>query len=394
LADQTVADILGLSKNEKSALMTFVHELECNAVQEWAEFDDIGVSLLTLQDVRKIWLRRVAVWLYQEVNQIYPWSLMPVNDGDVGDPTQFSPDLLAKLLAFSIGQDGMDPAPWEDPLPEDYMDIKYAPFSGGYFFAGVNSPNPAIEMLIAHEIKKLYEPETPLDALYAFIEHLRAIHWQHEPGDYSAEALGFTNVTLATYWALRRTGCHSMVDVARNVLRAFGIPVCRTTLAGHSGFRVSLPTGDLVMLHGDDVYRTGLNYIPAHESFFTPAECLEWATTLPAAWPVYWLGSACSVFFHHDKQCYLRWFKYYDDPAFGQELKSEFCQIVNWCLKGKTCDSSELYTALFKSYSAGIMGCPKGPDSVSLIDDDEIMLWYDKLEKYYETAGQCPEVPC
>ena len=368
-----VASALDLAPGEKDVLLEAAWQLECNSLQSWSEFDSL--TFLTFEEARRLWLRRAAVFLYNNVHDVYPWKWY-----------EFPAPHLQLLLGFNVAEDAPKPAPWEEPAPNNFMDIWVA--YGDQYWLGDSSPNPAIEMLIAHEIYKAFAPTTPQAAAYALVEHMHATGWVHETESFSAGDLGLDG-SLATLWALRRTTCHISASIVRSVLRAFGVPVAKITLYFHSGIVVRLPDGDLVMPSADELCQAPLKYLPAHESFWTAAQCQEWAQSSPAGWGPEWENTACSFNFQKDKDILLRWFQYCADPVYGAQLKTQYCQMVTWCwVEGKAC-TSWLHKWLHEPYDIAVLPCP---DDVLLIDDPDIVSWvYEKLYAYY--MGKCPPVP-
>ncbi len=393
LANEVLSGILNLAAGETESLLQFVWELECNATQQWSEFDDISLMGIDFEVVRKIWLRRVAVALYNEVNEVYPWSIVPVpGNENGGDALAFTEDMAEKLLGWHPVPPGAYPAMWEEPSLGYYFDFTQD-LDGSFSGSNNISRNPVVELFIAHQILANYQPATPLDAAYAVVEQMRSMGWKHETPAFSTYALELPPSKLQTLWALKRTGCHRSCAVVGSVLRSMGIASAHLRNgAAHSALRIELPAGPQLLFDGDNIYDVVLANLPTHHSFCTPEKILGWVANVPLEWEPW--DPNCYLQWMLNKESMLVWFSYYDDPVYGEFLKTHCCSLFTWCLpKGLGCQGP-LY-GLFKPFKPqGYEDCPYNDEGAEwyLKDEPEIDWWlWEVLYPYF--VGECPPTP-
>lgn len=400
-----------LLPDEKADLLQFVWELECNATQEWDEYGDNGEyppGGLSYETVRKIWLRRNAVILYNEANQIYPWSIVPeLVDGSY---VFYTPDMLNHLMRWDEGPNEPDGPVWNEPKAGRFSNILYQPLGDSYTFTG--NRNPATAMQIAHTILAKYAPSSPVEALYASIDEMWAMDWKHSiTNENSTKYFGLKNVDLQTHWALRRSGCSAIARAIQEVMRAMGIPAARASLGGHSGVWIEFVSGVKVLPSGDHLFGIG-RFVATPDIFYSPKQLADWGNSDEAIywWSVKKVGFQCYVSYRISVDYYLKWFALYeyegDDPrqvkARG-ELKIHFCNYLQKCLvPGVFGCNSLIYNAVTKPFKASYTGncfdgewyeanADKAEElEVYLTDDDDFAYWLTKLEGYYSGVGDGP----
>jgi hypothetical protein len=300
-----------LSEDEKEILTHLIRQLEYQSTCDWEELHRPEVSSVSIDELKLIRLRRLAVAFYHEVNDSFPWKIV-----------DYSQDALNVLLGFSIlngNPSFLDAA----NSGSDFANIAPDRY---YFRNGVWSANPLHAMVIMHIVRDLYYPAGPQAALFTFVDYLRELGWYHgNHSDPAWEELPYhvsttpdgisVNVwNFEAYFMINQGGgCSSASGVIREAMRAFNIPVIvGRNLYDHQG--VYLPGLDLIMVHGDDIYSYPLSRFPAQDTFRT----LEWYEPF--------IGQdACIFFFEQRKKIYLDWFTYYQDPIYGPKLGHEFC---------------------------------------------------------------------
>jgi len=392
-------------QSDEADLLQFVWDLECNATQDWEEYDDHAGGM-PYEIVRKIWLRRNAVILYNEVNQIYPWSIVPeLVDGSYAF---YTPDMLKHLMGWDEGENAQDGPVWSEPKPGRFSTILYQPDSDSYLFSG--SRNPATAMHLAHEIFAKYSPSGPLEALYSIVDEMWAMGWQHEAPGNSADYFGIGGgVDLQTRWALKRTGCHGVSSTIQEVLSAMGVPAAKASFDAHSGLWIEFASGVKVLPSGDDFFAVG-KFVATPDIFFTPEQLAKWAESSKA---IYWWQTKgtsfeCYVAYMIALTHFLTWFSLVDNDEPDEqetealkELKVEFCNYQQNCLVPESTGcNSKIFNAITKPFKTTIAECfdsdwhaEHGGDAVELEvyigDDPEFLALLAGVEAYYTDENSC-----
>lgn len=361
-----------LTSDQRLGLMTALEELEFAAAGHWADLENNDLRWLAESDLETIWLRRLAMVFYHEVNQVFPWSIL-----------DYEQTHLHAFLSFQVGNPEFDLPEIDECMGfhkiEPYSEERYA------FDSLVWAANPLSAMEVMARIRDIFQPATPAAALYALIQYMRDLGWLH--ADVAGWTYGFswedlphhlsgntyTNGEPIRYWnydvffAARGSGCWQGSALIRETMRAFNVPVIKGNNAyGHQG--VYAPTLDRIMVHGDDIFSLTRKHIPPVHSFRTRAwyeGLLEQGETAAEM--------QCGFKYRERKEHLLDWFSYYASSEYGAELAIHFSQYYQY-------DAGILKNMLTTPvHDAWGNNCP---DAV-LLEDPEIGAWVDFLADYY-----------
>jgi parallel beta-helix repeat protein len=372
LGHPKIAAAAGLDPDQKAELMTAIRELEFSNTSHWPELEDTARPWLVVDDLRKIWLRRLAMCFYQEVSGSLPWSMLDYEQAH-----------LNAFLSFTIANPQFDLLGIDQCMGfqqvQPYAEQRYA------FDSLVWAANPVPAMRVMESLREAFQPQTPEAALHALIQHMRDLGWLH--ADVSAATYGYSWADLPhhlsgenylngqpvrywnydTFFQARGSGCWQGSALIRETMRAFNVPVIKGNNAyGHQG--VYAPTLDRIMVHGDDIFTLYLRHIPPVHSFKTRSwyEGLLGRGTTPAE-------TQCAFVRQEQKENLIAWFGYYASPEHGAQLATVFAQYYRD-------DTGTLKSTLTQPLrDASGNACP-GP---VLRDDPEVAAWVAFLANYY-----------
>ena len=352
-----IAGITKLNEDQKELVQYFIKQLEYQSACDWEDLHRSEVTSLSLDELKLVWLRRLAVAFYHEVNDSFPWRIV-----------DYSYNHLNVLLGFhlqSLNLSFLD--------PENYgSDFDNITPDGYYFRNGVWSANPLHSMVVMHIVRDLYGPAEPQAALFKFVDYLRELGWYHGNKDLpewqvlphhvctTPTGISVKVWNFESYFMINQGGgCSSASGVIREAMRAFNIPaIVGTNLYSHQG--VFVPGLEQIMVHGDDIYTYTFRYFPAQDTFRT----LEWYEPFVGQ-------DLCDFFYAHYKKAYLDWFSYYQDPVYSPRLEFEFCNSYK-------AQQGYFYEAMTEPYSSTSTVC-----SWILGDDPDIQDGLQTLDATY-----------
>jgi len=406
-----VAQAMNLDQDDRQELETNIKKLECLGldaiIPSWDELHELGTYSLTSEDVKKIWLRRLAVAFYHEVHETFPWTI-----------TDYTPEALTFLLGLHVSKEeenvgiphffensddaASDFVLWKDDLGPDFNTFK-----------AVWAANPLRSWEVMKDVVDAYNPATPKEALFALVDYMRYLGWYHN--DVAADFYGFEwswyadhNIWFApweqswsyynfeTFFEAKGSSCPQGVAIIKEGMRALNIPVLHElSYCGHSAARAFLfdatgpscgqdsdcPPGqpctgsgicaeELIMLDGDNIHSKSFRHMPAEHTFRT----LPWYLANSQQ-------GAGKLHFEHTKQAFLDWFQYYQHPAYGPILEEKFWEAWK---KGETFPTADLEAPLAS-------GCGSWPQILG--EDCDIVEWLEVLEDYFGYEAQ-PITPC
>jgi hypothetical protein len=355
-----IQSVTKLTEDEKKILLHLIRQLEYQATCDWEELHLPEVSSLSIEELKLVWLRRLAVALYHEINDTFAWKIIDysLNDLDV-------------LLGFNI----LDGNPSFLDFANNGGDFDNIAPDRYYFRNAVWSANPMHSMVIMHIVRDLYSPAEPQAALYNFVDYLREMGWHHgNQNDPAWEELPYHVSTtpegisvkvwnFEAYFMINQGGgCSSASGVIREAMRAFNIPaIVGRNLYDHQG--IYLPDLDLIMVHGDEIYSAIFRDHPAQNTFRS------------RGWYEPFIGQdLCDFYFAHYKKAYLDWFSYYQDPVYGPKLKHDFCNSY-------VAQTGFFYSHMTEPFATLSVTC----DWI-LGEDPEIAQWLQILEEFFDCS--------
>jgi hypothetical protein len=335
--------------------MNEVRGLERGRTEHWQDMDDPDVPCLTLEEVKTVWARRVALNLFNEVNGRLPWSILDY-DGD-------ALRMLLRLDASCLWTQLPSIEVTEMLSTVSGHEFVKVPQSTEYIFLWGWAANPLVFWEALSEVMVLASPKTPLDAVASIIQVLRDLGWRqpHSGSEIPEEShhvppFGDSLLNLEVFLDPRRAegDCGLTSTLIRELARAWNIPssVGLSVLGRHRG--VYFPTLDQMLVHGDDVHRYPLKYYPAQHTLRE----VDWYRAAAAE-------GACSYSVLDIRRAFQEWFTYYQDPYFGPTLRDQFCN----------------HRSRFEDHLIGPPAdCPEGID---LRSDPELLAWLQALENEY-----------
>lgn len=383
---QAVGD---LTQEERVFLSQSFFDLQTGKTASWEEYDDI-TKKLSLKDIKKIWLRRVAHSFYIEENKNVPWSLLNYSQAD-----------LDRLLSFCINGEQIGVFP-DMPCGQGFYDSTFYSLPGDkYYLLGlIRSPNPIVEfdigkMLISPpKISDNKIPDNisaigkPRDAIEKFIIGMRKIGWGHNYNGSKIEYEGTIPLKTIFYTSLENPD-KPQGSSWRNslfllhVLRSWNIPSITSGENKQMGHGNIIFTSENVgMSSGDDVQ--GLKHYPVEMSLWD-AELLKQNYYLDACkfTSVSTRERALKLLSYLDKAPYntILYYKkngfmqtsFCDDPGiFKQQLLNE---LVNKKEEGLHCTKEQ-------QLKFGLTYQP--PFTEKEIDD-----WVEKIAAYAKKHNMC-----
>jgi parallel beta-helix repeat protein len=336
-------------------VMNEIRDLERGDTQHWQDLDNPDVSCLTLEDVKTVWARRVALNLFNEVNVRLPWSILDYDQGSLrmllrlDDSclwTQLPSMEVTEMLSTISGH--------------EFVSV---PDSTEYIFLWGWAANPLAFWEVLSDVLLQADPQTPLDAVASIIQFLRNLGWREpHPDPPALEVSHHVTPFGDLLWNLesfldpsRAEGdCGLTSTLIRELARAWNIPasVGLSALGRHRG--AYFPTVDRMLVHGDDVHRYPLTHYPAHHTLRE----VDWYLAAAAE-------GACAYSLLDNRRAFKEWFTYYQDPLFGPTLKDQFCN----------------HRSRFEYHLTGPPAdCAEGID---LESDPELLAWLQALEEEY-----------
>ena len=179
LNDPGIAAALELKFWHKQLLEQAILQLECGDTSAWSAYASLASDCLLESQMRQVWLRRVAISLYLERHQVYPWRLVDYSDWELKLLLSWDDWGGAQdLLTSEFGEGSFH----ESNCPGDCWD------TGVLWF-----DNPLIARKLTAELHSGHVFQTAGDALTAATLILQDFidNWYHEGGGESWAELGF-----------------------------------------------------------------------------------------------------------------------------------------------------------------------------------------------------------
>ncbi|MBI3033024.1 hypothetical protein HYY69_06125 [Candidatus Woesearchaeota archaeon] len=189
-----------LTPYETNIFLEEVMDLESGTTRTWDKFK--GKTTLSYNNVREIWISRIALIFYHEIHNTFNWKIITYRDED-----------LKALLGFCA-----------------FEQLEYSCSQGfkknqnGYGFQFVNNDNPLEPEELVKEIFKTYnqpidEIQTPEQALEVITQWMKDNHWQHAPQGTLTTALNYNHIGKT-----KKTTSHSNREFLQATFRALNIP--------------------------------------------------------------------------------------------------------------------------------------------------------------------------
>ena len=146
MTDPKIDAATKLTEEEQEILVNFIRQLEYQATCDWEDLHRPEVSSLSIEELKLVWLRRLAVAFYHEVNDRFLWKIADYSQNDL--------DVLLGFNFLNGNPSFLDPAnsggDFTNIAPDRY-----------YFRNVVWSATPLHAMVIMHIVCDLYNSPTP-----------------------------------------------------------------------------------------------------------------------------------------------------------------------------------------------------------------------------------------
>lgn len=330
--------LLELAEQDESFLLLSLSQMETGLTESWAEFDSPEVTRLTAAQIRLVWLRHVAVSLYNELHCRFPWSIR-----------QYSSENLRILLKWTPVIIEVKP----DPFDSENLFVKphgqFAHFNGvelaftathGFDYGVVCDSDLAP---IGEECYTFYyywntnplRCQTLIDSILSktvIVSPLHALCESLEPQlRNSVEFMGWSGCPnpyhrciFPKWWSMDIPeffvgGCHHKSSMFRILSTGWNIP-CRQFQGPDTHFGALWPGLGMIVLSGDDLIGNGSPTVnmPAKHLF------------LSVDWVAQQLQAGCaSLYDVLDRRRMIEWMSYCSAPVYSKLLKQNFFEQKN-----------------------------------------------------------------
>ncbi|MFH0713418.1 MAG: hypothetical protein V1722_03070 [Candidatus Micrarchaeota archaeon] len=365
-----------LDAADKATLLNAITQLENHDTASWSEFDgkDYWDSqeywTLPLADTRKIWLRRVAFSLFQELHKNVPWSILDYSDAELKYLLSYCVDTLDARPGF------ISAAPYAHYGCQSYLYKDYAKKVAPEL---IFEPNPLRTNEISLEIMNSYDFANQRELIDLLVSRLREMNWGHiqSDADYSYLVNGQQHnmaTTIDRLYSLKRGGSGWNSIFLGALLRGWNIPVHVGAINGHGS--VQFPTEDIGMFSGDWIHGWP-NGLPMENSYISNAQFSQ-IYSLPV----------CNAQVTIDKVVIERQLQYYSDSVYGKRVYRYFGN--DYCALGDSYVSYLVNNATKTVDSECLDGSdPNKGQWYSAFDQSEMDEWTAKLAAHAEERKIC-----
>ncbi len=277
LQNQQIKQAIGeLTPVENNFLEASIAQLENNDLSTWNELENrfpprYPETLLTQQEVKHIWLRRIAFSFYQEMHRKVPWSLLNYNSEDLGYLLSFCTDITSTHRT-TLQKNGT-------------INFNYFDYSCGQFFDATTPTHDKFEPILIWETNPTQTYSTSVNLLGAkritnqrqlidgLIVSMREQGWSHigsqEDQNYLiGDSIGMLT-SLNRLNTLKRSGSGWTSVYLASLLRTWNVPVKTGESNGHG--HVLFPTEHIGLWSGDFVYGS-LSRFPVDDAYFSTTQ--------------------------------------------------------------------------------------------------------------------------
>ncbi len=375
LTKPKIAQAVGdLSESDREFLNSAYDQLISGETSSWYEYDNYGPYDFSYEDIRKIWLRRVAFSFYVELTKNLPWSLESYEQEDLSWMLSFCTDFNPNLNKDGIaGNDYVRNSPY--PCGQ-YFRTNVGSFgeAGFYHMIKLIEPNPLQTYEISQKIMnyekvvnvKIEDGPDAINNQKNFIDKaiigMRKRGWSH----YSTvdQVDGMNPYPIITAFNLSKGSSHVNAHFLADISRTWNIPAIvgnNQQNFGHGS--IIFPSENIGLYSGDDV-QSEFVYLPVKESYFTESYLYN-----------IFDKNVCDVDKEKNKAFLERLFSYRDDPQYSYLVYTtglSYGPTPSYCESGKK--FVESYVNSFQS-----VHCDKGAGDSQCLGGKCAGIWQPAL---------------
>ncbi|MFH1425388.1 MAG: hypothetical protein ABIG28_01495 [archaeon] len=328
----------------KSQILNRVNELETGNTGSW---NNQRSTLLSWNDgwddsfkdyhAREAYIKKVAMSLYVEVNDLVPWSILDFSDED---------------LYLLLGDKYLEPG--------DYLDDPKN---------RVFNHNPLLALNYVQELSVLYPDEPisgPRDFLFLLVKRMRDDMWMHKPGTLGwwSEVCGSTN-DFKDFECMRdvKKGASFPTPLFMYaVLQVWNVPSAYHHIALHHNGVLFPTAGDLVM-DGDAIYNSFSNRAVPVENVFFDQHLMDTWDNLPGC-----IGRS-----EYDRVLISNYLNLFDD------LEWNFGVLSAYCVGGESPGDYLRDSIFFPTLCLGTF--PTEGDFYRSFSEAEIDNWFELIDE-------------
>lgn len=344
-----------MTRSEEIFLKNAYWQLVSKDTDSWKEFDN--QMEFSYEEIRKIWLRRLAFSLFADSYHNLPWKLM-----------DYPQEELTWMLSFctNINNNYKDNVPFYGC--GQYFRITGSP--NKFKFAGLLEPNPQrtyeISMDLFENVNKT-SFSTKKDLIDNIILGMRKIGWTHKvnniDGQYDA-----TLISIDDLFKEPAGSCYRNSHFIGALARSWNIPTRVDFVSKSYHGNILFLTEGIGLYHGDDVQNKLLSPLPVNDTYISQKEMES----------LYFLDF-CEAYSGVNHNVLTNFLSYYKDPEYQSAI---FEGGYGYCNKRE-----KYLSDLVKGNE--IETCDYGSDKVKLpLSDWEFQDWENKLKQ--ESEGICP----